>query len=444
MSAASDSPEHPPASSVVGGPSPRRTFVCLSSQRWSDAMWTNKQHVMSRLAREHRVIYVDFGTRPLVEILRRRLRSSACALQSVLDAAGSGWGARLDPLAPVVEERDGVTVLDFPIPRFAEHLPHGSRVRAAVELDLRTLALGRWLKAQSIGDAVIWVYHPGFGGRVASLPSSRIVYDCVDEYTAFPEFRGAEAWIAARERDLCAVADAVFCTSRPLFEAKQALAPGRVHLVPNVADAAHFERAADPALPLPRDVAHLPRPMIGFVGAVSDYKVDLAWVAHLARQRPTWSVVLVGPHAVADPTTDLSGLRAVPNVHLVGYRPYAALPAYLKAFDAIVIPYRLGAATRGIFPLKFFESLASGRPVVISRLPALEMYYADVLVAEDAESFVDACAAAVAGKDDAAARDRRVGLARRNTWESRIAQMLHRLDELDTLDRPRGRPCPAL
>jgi glycosyltransferase involved in cell wall biosynthesis len=112
------------------------------------------------------------------------------------------------------------------------------------------------------------------------------------------------------------------------------------------------------------------------------------------------------------------------------------LPVYLKAFDAIVIPYRLGATTRGIFPLKFFESLASGRPVVISRLPALEAYYADVLVAEDAGSFVDACAAAVARQDDAAARDRRMALARRNTWESRIAQMLRRLDELDTLDRP--------
>jgi len=407
--------------------------VCLSSQRWSDDMWTNKQHVMSRLARDHRVIYVDFGTRPLSEIVRRKLGAPERALPPFAGRRGKGRG--LGPLAPVVEERGGVTVLDFPIPRFVEYLPHGSRPRAAIEFDLRTRALGRWLEAEGIADAVIWVYHPGFGSRVASLPSSRVVYDCVDEYTTFPEFRGAEGWIAARERELCAVADAVFCTSRPLFEAKETLAPGRVHLVPNVADAAHFERAADPALALPEDVVHLPRPIIGFVGAVSDYKVDLGWLAHLARQRPRWSLVLVGPHAVADPTTDLSELRALPNVHLVGYRPYEVLPSYLKAFDAIVIPYRLGAATRGIFPLKFFESLASGRPVVISRLPALEAYYPDVLVADDAGQFVDACAAAVARKDDAAARERRVSLARRNTWESRIAQMLARLDELDTPGR---------
>ena len=395
-------------------------------------MWTNKQHVMSRLAREHRVIYVDFGTRPLVEIVRRKLTAPPTPDRLSRSAGPQrSWGARIDPLSPVVEDRGGVTVLDFPIPRFAEHLPHGSRPRATVEFDLRTYALGRWLRAEGLTDAVIWVYHPGFGGRVRSLPSSRIVYDCVDEYTTFPEFRGAKHWIAARERDLCAVADVVFCTSRPLFEAKRGLAPGRVHLTPNVADAAHFERAADPALALPEDVAHLRRPIIGFVGAVSDYKVDLDWLAHLARQRPSWSVVLVGPHAVADPATDLSQLRALPNVHLVGYRPYEVLPAYLKAFDAVVIPYRLGATTRGIFPLKFFESLASGRPVVISRLPALDAYYSDVLVADDADSFVNACAAAVALQDDAAARDRRVALARRNTWESRIAQMLARLDALD-------------
>ena len=423
----------------AGGQRPRRTFVCLSSQRWSDGMWTNKQHVMSRLARDHRVIYVDFGTRPMAEILRRKIGAPEGAPSPAGSSMGRrGWGARLDPLAPVVEERGGVTVLDFPIPRFAEYLPHGSRARAALEFDLRTFALGRWMKTEGLARPVVWVYHPGFGGGVRSLPSSRVVYDCVDEYTTFPEFRGATAWIAGRERELCAVADAVFCTSRPLFDAKAALAPGRVQLVPNVADAAHFERAADPALALPEDVAHLPRPIIGFVGAVSDYKVNLGWLAHLARQRPSWSVVLVGPHAVADPTTDLSQLRALPNVHLVGYRAYEVLPAYLKAFDAVVIPYRLGAATRGIFPLKFFESLASGRPVVISRLPALEAYYPDVLVADDVDSFVNACAAAVALEDDAAARERRVALARRNTWESRIAQMLARLDELDELSAPRS------
>jgi len=397
----------------------RRTFVCLSSQRWSDRMWTNKQHVMSRLAREHRVIYVDLGTRPLLELARRRLRRGQ---------AGPLARARLDPLAPAVETHDGVTVLDFPIPRFVEHLPHGTRLREALEFDLRTFALERWLKAEGVRDAVVWVYHPGYGDRVRQLPSSLLVYDCVDDYTTFPEFRRAQAWIATRERRLCAVADLVFCTARPLFESRSALAPGRIHLVPNVGDAAHFQRAADPQLPLPDDVSRLPRPIVGFVGAVSNYKVNLDWLLYVARQRPRWSVVLVGPEAVADPTTDLSALRATPNIHLLGYRPYAALPGYLKAFDVAVIPYRLGAATRGIFPLKFFETLASGRPLVISRLPALADHYDAAIVADDADGFLRACEAAIAEADTAADRERRIALAQGNTWESRIARMLELID----------------
>lgn len=402
-------------------PSPRtqRTFVCLSSQRWSDGMWTNKQHVMSRLALAHRVIYVDFGTRPLLEIVRRRLRSFA--------GGGAPLTSGLDPLAPVVERRDGVTILDFPVLRLAEHLPHGP-ARAAIELDLRTRALGRWLRQRELRDAVVWVYHPGYGGRVRRLPSSLVVYDCVDDYPTFPEFRRARPWIAARERALCAAADLVFCTSRPLFESRRPMAPGRTHLVPNVGDAAHFARAMDPALPLPGDVFRLPRPLVGFVGAISDYKVNLDWLLHLARRRPAWSLVLVGPEAVADPTTDLSALRATPNVHLLGYRPYAALPAYLKAFDVAVIPYRLGAATRGVFPLKFFETLASGRPVVISRLPSLAEHFDVAAVADDAEGFVRACEALVTGGDTVAAREARMARARDNTWERRIDRMLEHVD----------------
>ena len=407
----------------------RRTFVCLSSQRWSDGMWTNKQHVMSRLAREHRVIYVDFGTRPLLELARRQLRS----------ALSGPAGAGLAPLAPSVETREGVTVLDFPVPRFAEHLPHGTRLRQTLEWDLRVFALGRWLNAHDVRDAIIWVYHPGYGDRVSRLPSSLVVYDCVDDYPTFPEFRRAKGWIAARERRLCAAADVIFCTARPLFEARSGLAPDRVHLIPNVGDAAHFARAVEPGLPLPDDVSRLPRPIVGFVGAVSNYKVNLDWLLHMARQRPRWSVVLVGPEAVADPTTDLTALRATPNVHLLGYRPYATLPAYLKAFDVVVIPYRLGPATRGVFPLKFFETLASGRPLVISRLPALADHYESALVADDADGFLRACETLVAGGDTEAQRDRRIALARRNTWDTRIDRMLDQIDRAFENRRAGGR-----
>ena len=179
----------------------RRTFVCLSSQRWSDPMWTNKQHIMSRLAPD-RVIYVDYGP------------GGASGTEALIGAATRSFRVR---------ESDGVTVLDLPMPRVVGRVRHGWGLRAALDFDWRLGALDRWLRAERIDDAVVWVYHPGYGARVASLPHRLVVYDCVDDYTTFPEFAAprARAWIAARERALCDVADVVICTSAPLLELKQ-------------------------------------------------------------------------------------------------------------------------------------------------------------------------------------------------------------------------------
>src|SRR4051812_24145159 len=134
---------------------PRRTFVCLSSQRWSDGMWTNKQHIMSRLAREHRVIYVEPGTRPLFDPAWNAHR-----------AADGGWHARARRwLEPLEREADGVEILEFLAPRITDHLPHGNGLRVAAQFDWRVLALQSWLRQRALHDAIVWVYHPGYGAN---------------------------------------------------------------------------------------------------------------------------------------------------------------------------------------------------------------------------------------------------------------------------------------
>jgi glycosyltransferase involved in cell wall biosynthesis len=116
-------------------------------------------------------------------------------------------------------------------------------------------------------------------------------------------------------------------------------------------------------------------------------------------------------------------LRALSNVQLLGHRDYATLPSYLKGFDVAVIPYRINDYTRAVFPIKFFEFLASGRPVVISALPAVRDYWAAVRVADSFEAFLSECDAALTG-DTPEARDRRVKLAASNSWDSRVSKLL--------------------
>jgi glycosyltransferase involved in cell wall biosynthesis len=388
----------------------RRTIVCLSSQRWDDGMWTNKQHIMSRLARSHDVYYVSFGTRPLPRVLFER----------------GSVAARLSHVLGPKQRREGhVNVLDFWSPSLARLFRHGTAPRVALEFDLRVRFVARFLERAQIRDAIVWVYHPGYGAVPASLPKRLLVYDCVDEYSAFPEFRGAESWIQGRERELCRAADVVFCTAAPLYEAKREY-NAETHLVHNVGDAAHFAQALRPELVVPPDIAGLPRPIVGFVGAVSDYKLNFEWLRELGRQRPSWSIVLIGPAGLSDPNTDVSRLVALPNVHLLGHRPYAELPAYVKGFDVAVIPYRVNAYTRGVFPIKFFEFLGSGRPVVISDLPALAEYWDAVLVARDAEEFVRRCAEAL--DDTEQLRERRLSLASKHTWDTRVEQLMQHVE----------------
>jgi glycosyltransferase involved in cell wall biosynthesis len=266
------------------------------------------------------------------------------------------------------------------------------------------------------------VYHPGYGGRVAELPHSVVVYDCVDEYTEFPPYKPNPGWLIEREAALCRAADVVTTTSAGLYDKKRPLNPEHTHLVHNVGDFAHFSRARATETRVPDDISALPRPIIGFLGAVSDYKLDAGWLTAFARKHRDKSIVLVGPVGVGDPTTDVSALAAEPNVHLLGHRSYGALPGYVKGFDVGVIPYRINEYTTHSFPIKFFELLASGKPLVISNLPALAEYYDRVLVARTADEFVAACERALAEPERG--REARLALAADNTWDHRVERIL--------------------
>ena len=390
----------------------RLTIVCLSSQPWQDGMWTNKQHIMSRLARDHVVYYVTFGPKPLPALLRsKRLHG------------GVPWSPRRAVLDPVMYDASGVTVLEFLSPRaFVRKKPASHPRSIHANFDLRLKLLRRFLAQRGIDDAVLWVYHPGYGAAVAELPHSLLVYDCVDEYSEFPTYKPDPKWLLEREAALCRVADVVTTTSSGLYVKKQPLNPTRTHLVHNVGDFEHFSRARSAETPIPADLDALPRPIIGFVGAVSDYKLHAGWLADLARRHREYSIVLVGPVGVGDPTTDVTALGAEPNVHLLGHKSYESLPGYVKGFDVSVIPYRINDYTTFSFPIKFFELLASGKPLVTSDLPALADYYDRVRVARTAEEFVRECEGALAEPEQG--RAERLALAAQNTWEHRVERIL--------------------
>jgi glycosyltransferase involved in cell wall biosynthesis len=195
----------------------------------------------------------------------------------------------------------------------------------------------------------------------------------------------------------------------------------RVACVSNVADTGRFAKA--PARK-PAELAALPKPIVGYVGNVASYKIDVELLVAAGRTRPEWSFALVGPIGSGDPGTRLRELRSLSNVHLLGPRPYKDIPDYIHGFDVCLIPFRRSRVTDSSLPLKTFEYLAAGKPVVATPLPALRAEPLDEVLdyAETAEQFVRAIESCLAedGEERPAARRETAALY---SWDRRFPEI---------------------
>jgi len=243
-----------------------------------------------------------------------------------------------------------------------------------------------------------------------ALGEECFVYYCVDEYTKFEGFDASA--IKTAEDELLTRADLVITTSEPLLVTKRIRRRDAL-LIPHGVDYDHFAAAWRSPPPRPHDLDAISTPIFGFFGLIHHW-IDRTLIARVARLRPQYAFVLIG-----DCKSDVAELRDVPNVHLLGRRPYEALPAYCAAFRAALLPFVQNAMTRNINPIKMMEYLAAGLPVVSTPLPAAERFLGPVSIAAGAEEFARACDTALATAD--AAQRRRISESvRDHTWESRI------------------------
>lgn len=383
---------------------PPRDVVLFSTADWDHPFWTNKQHVAAQLAeRGFRVLYVESlglrrptaSGRDLARIGRRLRR----AWQSVRQVRENLWVA--SPLA---------------IPW------HDSALVRRLNDRMLSAWLARACRRLGFERPIAWTYNPLAGKLIASLNPSLVVYHAVDDLSAAPHM--ARPTIESAERALAHAADLVLTTSESLQARLIGDNPHATHYLPNVADFDHFSQARSDR-PLPADLAAIPAPRIGFVGALSSYKVDFELIAAVARARPDWHWVLIGQVGEGQPETSISAL-GLPNVHLLGPRPYAELPNYLRGFDLATIPCPANDYTRAMFPMKFFEYLAAGRQVVVSNVPAL-ISFGDVCQRVNSpEEFFEVVARIL--KAPTGVNEAGVQVAARHTWQWRMDQMLTLMD----------------
>jgi UDP-galactopyranose mutase len=374
-------------------------LVCLSHLRW-DFVYQRPQHLLSRFAKERRVFFFE---EPIYGEERMHLD---------------------------VSERDGGVMVVVP------HLPLELISEEARESVLQGM-INRLFEEHKIKDPVLWYYTPMALGWTKHLKPSAIVYDCMDELSAF---KGAPPALKEREADLFKRADLVFTGGQSLYEAKRHLHKN-IFPFPSSIDAQHFAQARS-VTEEPADQASIPHPRLGFFGVI-DERMDVELLEALAKARPEWHLVMIGP-VVKINEADLPHQS---NIHYLGGKSYKELPAYLAGWDVALLPFALNESTRFISPTKTPEYLAAGCAVVSTSIRDVVRPYGEldlVHIADTPEEFMAAIEAAMSDADRAARLRSVDTFLSQISWDQTWGRMAELIEDVVSARRASKIAQPAL
>jgi UDP-galactopyranose mutase len=361
---------------------PNPALICFSHLRWN-FVFQRPQHLMMRCARERRVFYFE----------EPRFIETA------------------EPWLHTEQSPAGVTIL-------TPHIPESCAGPDITRLQREML--DEFVARERITPYLLWYYTPMALDFTSHLQPEGIVYDCMDELSAFAN---APAALKALEAELFRRACVVFTGGQSLYEAKRRC-HHNVHAFPSSVDVEHFA-AARRITGEPTDQASIGRPRLGFFGVI-DERMDIELLAGVADTRPEWQIVLLGPVVKIDPAI----LPRRENIHYLGSKTYAELPGYVAGWDVALLPFARNDATRYISPTKTPEYMAAGKPVVSTSIRDVVRPYGQnglVRIADTVDEFVTACEAALS--EDATVRMRDAdAFLRQTSWDGSWARMRHQLE----------------
>ncbi len=419
-------------------------IVIFSNQFFDQALKTNKWHVATRLALlGHNVIFIDPPTRfkTMKNFFVGRL-----SLQRILSG--------------VKKEKENLIVYTpmnlFNFKPFSAFncLYHSKKI---------SKLLGNFDKA----PVIAWIYHfdfPDLPDFLKTMNYDLMIYDVVDEYTAFPEYslgvrlnKGIVAmiqklddvlkihlnqkgifgkdWVIERERWLAETCDLIFATAPTLvLKFKKILTElqkdlGIVYYVPNSGDYTRFKDSKRLSDQVPEDMEGIHRPRIVLAGAIDSFKLNLSLIEKCARYYPNYSFVLIGPKKVSDPNLNLSRFDKLKNVYFLGEKVYEQMPNYFAGTDVFIIPYNLNDYTiGGCYPVKFHDAMSAGLPIVVTNLPVYKEFAQVCYIARNEEDFIELIKKAL--EEDSLARIKaRQDVAKENSWEIKVANQLSLIEK---------------
>ncbi len=373
--------------------------ICISSTEW-DFLFQRQQHLMRLFSRYSPVLFVDPLRQPsplvFIRSVKPRLNQITPGLFSLSFPENPGNGQAAPDMMRKMRRISGTLSSKIPHFRLLNNLLTKRMVCSAT-------------KVLHINNHILWCYRYD-SATFRRSKSKLVVYDCVDDWSAFgTTFHD----VNSLERNLLAVSDIVFTSSRRLYEMKSRYNSHTYH-VPNGVDFEHFSTAAkNPRRPAPLE--NISHPIMGFHGATYTW-IDLVLIERIARRRPDWSFVFVGPVGGNVRTPRL------PNMHFLGKVPYNVLPEYVASFDVCLLPFKRVELTQSVDPIKMYEYLAAGKPIVSTSIPEVHKFSDYAAIADDDMDFERAIASALT-EDNASQAKARQEIASKNSWANRFKTM---------------------
>lgn len=323
-------------------------ILCISSAHW-DFLRTRKQKFMEMLSEHNRILYVEPGDSPLSLLLSPEIKKTSGIFPEIEMKNKNLYILRPSFLIPLdgFTQKFNVTLVN----RFNQNI----------------LAKNVKLGVEKLGfkNMIIWVYfHRALPFKyIMEADSKIIVYDCVDEHSAYPNVNSDYIWNL--EKKLIKMSDIVFVTAKGLLEKRKNINQNTYH-APNGVDYELFSMALKRQLPIPEDLKNIKKPIVGFVGALYEW-VDIDLMFEIFKNCD-YSLVIIGP---IGKNIKIDKLQSLKNVHFLGRKNQSELPYYLQHIDCCLNIFKESELSKKVNPLKVYEYLAAGKPVVSTEMPEL-------------------------------------------------------------------------
>jgi len=379
-------------------------IVCFGYAKWEECK--DDQEVMTLLSKHNKIFYVEAQKSFVKKDWIKEIKSLFHATQK---HRGNNYWVLTVPRLPYL-------VIQY-FPRFINDL--NFLLLNYVNKRLLGFVVKRYIERLDLIPTMVWIYNPDDFPVIENFNNQLIIYRVYDEVSLFPLKKPIKNAIEQIENKYLKRVDLIFASSMKQYKNRNTKHP-HTYFIPQAVNFKLFNSALKDDLSRPGDLPNTHTPIICFIGGI-DYRIDFAIIRNIAEQHPEWAVLMIGPlkASVRDNIKIVDGIH---NFHFLGEKKQEEIPRYLKFIDISILPYYVNESTSTMYIGKLHEHLAAGKSIVVTKLPELMPFKDIIKIAGSRKQFLK-CIEEELQKVSNEKIQRRVKVARENTWENRINEM---------------------